>query len=76
VSSLVYLLILLGAISFWLVGYIYVKKQNQLLAYENEIAILRAKTKHKLEALEKQKQEILKQIENIQQEIAKLEKPD
>lgn len=74
-NLLLYFILLAAAISFWLIGYIYLKRQNHLLAYENEVAILRAKTKHKLEALEQQKQELLKQLEEIKKQLQNLEQP-
>lgn len=72
-NLLLYFILLAIATSFWLIGYIYLKRQNYLLAYENEVAILRAKTKHKLEVLEQQKQELLNQLEEIKKQLQKLE---
>ncbi|MDQ7032043.1 MAG: hypothetical protein Q9M37_04915 [Desulfonauticus sp.] len=64
-----YFVLILIIISFWIVGFVYVKKQNLLLAKQNELAIFRAKTNNKIKALEQEKSQLLERLKELEAQL-------
>ncbi|SDN48307.1 hypothetical protein SAMN04488516_102268 [Desulfonauticus submarinus] len=71
-NFILYFILLLAIISFWVIGFIYIKKQNQILAKENELAILKAKTRYKTQTLEQQKKQLQAKLKDIQKKLKQI----
>ena len=72
-SFLIYYTLFLAVISFWLVGFFYVKQNNLLLAKQNEAGITKAKLSNKIAALEKQKEKLMQTLKKLEQKLKTLE---
>jgi len=72
-NSLLYYIIILSFLSFWFIGYIYVKRQNEITAKENSLAIIRSKRKYQIEGLNKTKEQLQKEIKYLEAEFKKLQ---
>ena len=72
-SFLIYYTLFLAVISFWIVGFFYIRQNNILLAKKNEVGITKAKLTNKISALEKQKEELKQRLKKLEEKFRKLE---
>ncbi|MCA1743886.1 MAG: hypothetical protein ABR542_02640 [Desulfonatronovibrio sp.] len=60
---------LLIVISFWILGYFYIKMKGDITAREHKLSMIKTKMKHKMAGLEKEKQKIEESIQKIAKEM-------
>lgn len=65
---------LLIVISFWVLGYYYIKMHGDITAKEHKLSMTRTKMKHKMAGLEKEKQKIEENIQKMTKEMEKRQK--
>ncbi len=69
--NIIYWALCLILISFWVLGYYYIKFYGEVAAQEHRVSIARTKLKHQIAGLEKEKEKLDRNIESMVQEIDK-----
>ncbi|WP_045215721.1 hypothetical protein [Desulfonatronovibrio magnus] len=65
---------LLIILSFWIIGYFYVKMHGDITAREHKLSMTRTKMKHQMAGLESQKKKLDESIAAMQKEMAMIQK--
>ncbi|RQD56918.1 MAG: hypothetical protein D5R98_09335 [Desulfonatronovibrio sp. MSAO_Bac4] len=65
---------LLIILSFWILGYFYVKMHGDITAREHKLSMTRTKMKHQMAGLESQKKKLDESIAAMQKEMAMIQK--
>ncbi|WP_457572319.1 hypothetical protein [Desulfovulcanus sp.] len=73
-EEILYTILICCLISFWVVGYAYIKAQNKLISHENSLDATKKKIGPKIEGLNKVKKQLKHEISELENELKELQK--
>ena len=73
IEEILYTILLCCLISFWVIGYAYIKAQHELITYENRLEAIKKKIGQKIESLNKVKKQLKDEAAPLKNELKKLQ---
>jgi uncharacterized protein YlxW (UPF0749 family) len=73
IEEILYTILLCCLISFWVIGYAYIKAQHELISYENSLKAIKKKISQKIESLNKVKKQLKDEAAPLKNELKKLQ---
>jgi uncharacterized protein YlxW (UPF0749 family) len=73
IEEILYTILICCLISFWIIGYAYIKAQHELISYENSLEATKKKINQKLESLNKVKKQLEDEAAQLKNELKELQ---
>ena len=73
IEEILYTILICCLISFWIIGYAYIKAQHELISYENSLKAIKKKISQKIESLNKVKKQLKDEAAPLKNELKKLQ---
>ncbi len=64
---------LFAVISFWIVGYVYIKTQDEIKQHESELSLLQTRLEHRKKGLREQESNLQEEIKRLSEQIQQQE---
>jgi len=72
-EEILYTILICCLISFWAIGYAYLKAQQEITAHENNLKAFKKKSEHKIKNLKELKKQLDEKLAQLQNELKELQ---
>ena len=74
IEEILYTILLCCLISFWIIGYAYIKAQHELISYKNSLEATKKKINQQIESLNKVKKQLEDEAIQLKHELEEIQK--